>query len=325
MKRIINLVFVISLLTILMGGIVLAEDKRGITIGTAGTSGALYPMGVAMAQTINNHTENFMANAAASGASLENIRNLSQNRIDWGISQNEVAYFAYNGIDQYKGHQVEELRALFSTLVSWVQIFTSADSEIESVADFKDKRIGVGAPGSGGELASRKILKSYGLSYDDIQPEYISDTEMVNALRDGTIDAFIITHPLKSAALLDLTSSFDVKMIELADDKFYQDYPYYTMKEIPAGTYNNVDKPIRTATSAVVMYTTTTANFSEDEIYELLNVIWSHRDEWKDTHAAVNKYVTLETALDGISTPLHPGAVKYYQDNGFEIPENLIP
>ena len=300
-----------------------AADKR-ISIGTAGTAGALYPMGVAMAETINRHVPGFKASAEASSASLENIRNLGQGNVDWAISQGEVAFQAYNGLDKYKGRAQTSLRSLFGTILSWAQIFTSADSGLNSVKDFKGKRIGVGAPGSGGERAAQKILDYYGLSYKDIKPEFMSDAEMVTALKDGALDAFIITHPLKSAALLDLTTSFKIKMIPVADDGFYKKYPYFTKLDVPVGTYRNVDKPIPTPTSRVVMYTSTKANLSADAVYALLKGIWGHTDEWTNTHPAVKRYTTLKDAIKGLQIPLHPGAVKFYKEKGLAVPAALI-
>lgn len=300
-----------------------AADKR-ISIGTAGTAGALYPMGVAMAETINRHVPGFKASAEASSASLENIRNLAQGNVDWAISQNEVAFLAYNGEGKYKGRAVSSLRSLFGTLLSWAQIFTSADSKINSVKDFKGKRIGVGAPGSGGERAAQKILSYYGLTYKDIKPEFMSNAEMVAALKDGTLDAFIITHPLKSAALLDLTTSYKVKMVPVADDGFYKKYPYFNKLDVPAGTYRNVDKPVPTPTSRVVMYTSTKANLSTDAVYALLKGLWANTGEWTNTHPAVKKYTILQDAVKGLQVPLHPGAVKFYKEKGLDVPAKLI-
>ena len=300
-----------------------AADKR-ISIGTAGTAGALYPMGVAMAETINRHVPGFKASAEASSASLENIRNLAQGNVDWAISQNEVAFMAYAGKDKYEGRAVTSLRSLFGTIISWAQIFAAADSPINSVKDFKGKRIGVGAPGSGGERAAATILGYYGLTYKDLKAEFMSNTEMVAALKDGTLDAFIITHPLKSAALLDLTTSFKVKMIPVADDGFYQKYPFFTKLEVPAGAYRGVDKPVPTPTSRIVMYTSTKAELSADQVYTLLKGVWEYADEWTKTHPAVKKYTTLADAVKGLNIPLHPGAVKYYQEKGLAVPANLI-
>ena len=313
----------IVVLLMVTAGQGLAAEKR-ISIGTAGTAGALYPMGVAMAETINRHVPGFKASAEASSASLENIRNLSQGNVEWAISQNEVAFLAFNGMDKYEGKAVTSLQTLFGTLISWAQIFASADSAMESVKDFKGKRIGVGAPGSGGERAAQKILAYYGLTYKDIKPEFMSNAEMVAALKDGTLDAFIITHPLKSAALLDLTTSFKIKMIPVADDEFYKKYPYFTKREVPAGVYRNVDTPVPTPTSRVVMYTSTKAGLTTDDVYALLKGIWEHTDEWVNTHPAVKKYTTLEDAVKGLNIPLHPGAVKYYKEKGLTIPADLM-
>jgi TRAP transporter TAXI family solute receptor len=313
-----SIILIISLVSTSM-----AEDKR-ISIGTAGTAGALYPMGVAMAETINRHVPGFKASAEASGASLENIRNLSQGNVDWAISQNEVAFMAYNGMDKYEGKEVKSLRSLFGTLLSWAQIFTPADSGINSVKDFKGKRIGVGAPGSGGERVAQKVLLYYGLSYEDIKAEFMSNPEMVTALKDGTLDAFIITHPLKSAALLDLTTSFKVKMIPVADDGFYEKYPFFTKRDVPAGVYRNVENPVPTPTSRIVMYTSTKAGLTADQVYALLKGIWDNSAEWVNIHPAVKKYTSLKDAIKGLSVPLHPGAVKYYQEQGLDVPQAII-
>lgn len=299
------------------------EDAKTISIATAGTAGALYPMGVALAEVLNKNIEGMTASAESSGASLENMRNLVQGNVEWGISQNEVAYQAYEGVGAYEGNRFPELRSLFGTLISWVQIFVPADSDIESVKDFAGKRIGVGQAGSGGEAAAKKVLAYYGLDYDSIKPEFISDAEMVNALKDGVLDGFISTHPLKSAALLDLTSTFKVKLISVADDGFYKEYPYYTRLTIPAGTYKGVDYSVDTPTSRIVMYTT--KNLPEDFVYDTMKAIWEHTDDWVKVHAAVEKYTTLEDACTNLSAPLHKGAARYYKEMGVTIPEAYNP
>lgn len=299
------------------------ESVQTISIATAGTSGALYPMGVALAEVLNTNVDIINASAESSGASLENMRNLMQGNVEWGISQNEVAYLAFAGKGTYEGAQFSDLRSLFGTLISWVQVFVPADSTVETPADFKGKRIGVGQAGSGGEAAAKKVLGYYGLDYDSIRPEFISDAEMVNALKDGVIDGFISTHPLKSAALLDLTTTFDVKIIPVLEENFYKEYPYYTKMTIPAGTYRGVDYPVTTPTSRIVMYTT--KDVSADATYEAMNAIWGHTDDWVNVHAAVKKYTSLEAACTNLSAPLHVGAAKFYREKGVDIPTEYEP
>lgn len=291
------------------------------SIGTAGTGGALYPMGVSMGLVISENSD-YTVNGQASEGTVENIRNLSENRIGWIIAQNEVAYFAYEGLNEYEGREFKEIRSLFGTVNGWVQIFVRAESDIQSIADFKGKRIGVGAPGSGGETTSRRVLDYYGLSFDDIQAERISDGEMVEALSDGTIDGFISTHPLNSAPLMDLVSSTDVRMIGIDDEGFYAEYPYYTSATIADNVYEGVNS-VETATSKVFMYTRSDT-YTEDQIYELLSIIFDNRDDWVGAHAAL-EIITLENALDGIAIPLHPGAVKYFEEKGLDIPDDMRP
>jgi hypothetical protein len=301
-----------------------AAEKR-MAIATAGTAGALYPMGVALARTINQQVPGFAASAEASSASLENLRNLSEGKVEWGISQNEVAWMAFQGKGKYQGRPVESLRSLFGTLISWAQVFAPADSAIASVADLKGKRVGVGAPGSGGERAAHTLLAHYGLSYDDVEARFMSNPEMVSALKDGSLDAFIITHPLRSAALMDLTSSFRAKLVPVAEAGFYQAHPYFTRREVPAGTYPGQDKPVPTPTSRIVMYTSTKAGFSAEEVAALLAGIWDHADRWTGVHPAVERYTSLSQALEGLNVPLHPGAARFYRQRGLEVPARLAP
>ncbi len=302
-----------------------AFGERRFRIATAGTSGALYPMGVLMAETINKHQSEFKASAESSAGSLANIRNLSRGKVEWGIAQNDIAWFAYNGKGPFRGKKIDTLRSLFGTLSGWLQIFVPANSSIRSIRDFRGKRVSVGAAGSGGEIDARLILEHYGITYKDIKPYFLREKDAVAALKDGTIDALIATHPLKSAAFLDLTTSFNVRMISLTDDSLYKKFPFFTKSVIPPGTYRGVDYPVTTASIVVFMYTTTKAGFSTDDIYKLLTVIFDNRDEWKDAHAAVNRSVKLENALKGAAIPLHPGAIKFFKERGFTIPSYLYP
>nr|WP_320129054.1 TAXI family TRAP transporter solute-binding subunit [uncultured Sphaerochaeta sp.] len=250
------------------------SSLKRISIGTAGTAGSLYPMGVAMAETITKHVQGIACTGEATAASVENVRNLTSGKLAMGISQSEIAWLAYNGKGDFEKRKAEDLRSMFSTIYSYIQVFTLADSPINSIEDFKGKAIGVGAAGSGGEMAARMILDYYGLSYDDIKPQFIPESEAVSALKDGKISAFICTHPLKSAALMDLTTSAKVKMISFTDPAFYKAFPFWTRYEIPAGTYANVDSVISVPISRILMLTSTKAGLSDDEVYGIVKAIW---------------------------------------------------
>ncbi len=301
-----------------------SQTKR-ISIGTAGTAGSLYPMGVAMSETITNHVEGIASTGEATAASVENVRNLTSGKLVMGISQSEIAWLAYNGNGDFEKRKASDLRSLFSTIYSYIQVFTLSDSPINSIADFKGKAIGVGAAGSGGEMASRMILDYYGLTYDDIKPQFIPESEAVSALKDNKIAAFICTHPLKSAALMDLTNSAKVKMISFTDPAFYETFPFWSKYEIPAGTYANVDTVVTVPISRVLMLTSTKTNLTDDEVYRIVKAIWENREEWGNVTASVSKQVILETALSELSVPMHSGAIKYFTEKGFTIDPKLFP
>ncbi len=312
------------LLALLVWSPMPAQAERRMAIATAGTAGALYPMGVAMAETINRHAKDFKASAEASAGSLENLRNLAAGKVEWGISQNEMAFLAYRGEAEWKGRPQKNLRSLFGTLLSWLQVFVPAESKLASVGDFKGKRVGLGSPGSGGERAAHKLLGYYGITYKDIHPEFISDSEMVAALKDGTLDAMITTHPLRSAALMDLTTGMAVRLIPVSDEGFYRQYPYYTLREVPGGTYVGINQAVGTPVSRVVMYTSTAAKFGEDEIHALLTAIWDHAEEWLEVHSSVRSSTSLAAALEGLRVPRHPGAVRFYRERGLAVPPELV-
>jgi len=298
---------------------------KRISIGTAGTAGSLYPMGVAMSETITKHVPGIASTGEATAASVENIRNLTSGKLAMGISQSDIAWLAYNGQGDFEKRKADDLRSLFSTIYSYVQVFTLADSPINTITDFKGKAVGVGAAGSGGEMAARMLLDFYGISYDDIRPQFIPESEAVSALKDNKIAGFICTHPLKSAALMDLTTSTKVKMISFDDDNLYKAFPFWTRFEIPAGTYDNVDQVITVPISRIVMMTSTKSGLTDDEVYNIVKAIWENRDEWGNVTAAVSKQVVFDAAISEIPVPLHPGAIKYFKEKGVTIPESLMP
>lgn len=302
-----------------------AQTAKRFSIGTAGTAGALYPMGVAMGQAITRHAPGLAATGEATAASVENLRNLSTGKLWMGIAANEIAAMAYHGQGDFARRKMDGIRAMFATIYSYVQIFVPAGGPIRSVADFRGKSVGVGPAGSGGEMSARMILAYHGLTYQDLRPQFIPETEAVQALKDGRIDGFICTHPIKSAALLDLTNSMAVRMLSLSDPEFYARHPYYTRHTIPAGAYRGVEVEVDVPISRIIMFTTTQADLSDQDVYNIMKAIWDHPEEWNGVHAAVRSQVVLATALNEIPTPLHPGAIRFFEEKGMRVDPRLHP
>lgn len=299
------------------------EDPLRFTIGTAGTAGSLYPMGVSMGETITNHATGLAATGESTAASIENLRNLHEGNMGMGIASTEVASFAYYGVGDYAGNEYTDIRSMFSTLYSFLQAFTLEGKEINSIADLNGLSVGVGKAGSGGEMAARSLLEVYGMTYDDVNEQFMSEADAVAALKDGKIDAFIATHPISSAPLAELVSTADAKLIPIADEKFYNAYPSYTPYTVVAGTYEGIDEDVVIPKARIIMCTSLNSGLTEDDIYEITKSIWENRSEWSEASASVSRDVTLENALTEIDIPMHTGAIKYFEEIGVTVPEKL--
>lgn len=294
-----------------------------ITIGTAGTAGALYPMGVAMAETITKHVDGISATGESTAASIENLRNLHEGKMAIGISMSEICSYAYHGVSDYEGSAYTDIRAMFSTINNYLQVFTLKDSGIKSIADLKGKTVSMGAAGSGGEMAGRLLLGVYGLDYNSIKAQFMGESDGAAALKDHKIDAMIATHPLNSAALTELTTSCDAVLLPVDNDEFYKTYPAYARCTVPAGTYPNNDKDVTIPQNSVIMCTSLNSGLTDDDVYEITKAIWENRDEWASSAKSVEKQAVWDSILKNIDIPLHPGVIRYLEEKGVTIPEGL--
>jgi len=298
-----------------------SEDMY-FTIGTAGTSGALYPMGIAMAQTLTDHIPNWYVTGEATAASIANIKGLQDGSFKLAISQTEIASLAYRGVGDYEGRAVPQLRSMFSTIYNYLQVFTIEGKGINSIEDLRGKVVSLGSPGSGGQMMAKILLECYGITLNDFSAQYMSESDGVSAIKDGKIDALIATNPISSASLKELVTGTKAKLLAVENDKFYEENPAYSKYVLPAGTYDGIDYDVTIPKARIIMITTEDA-FTEEEAYLLTKTIWENRSEWENSAKSVKSDVVLETALEEIDIPLHKGSLKYFEEIGLTIPENL--
>ena len=197
-----------------------------------------------------------------------------------------------------------------------IQVVVRGDSKIDSFDDLKGMKVGVGAPGSGTEANFRQLSDGYGLKKEDVKAQYLSFSESAEQFKDKHIDAFIVTAGIPNAAIMDIGSQHSIKIINIADDKaalIMKKYPFLSPFTIPANTYKNQTKPIKTvAVNAVLIAGTDVKN---DVAYQIVKALFENQSELAATHAK-GKELNLKTASTGVSIPFHPGAVKYYKEKG---------
>jgi hypothetical protein len=291
-------------------------EEAQLTILTGGSAGTYYPIGGAMATAINEYAEGVKATAVTSGASVTNARKIGNGEAELALLQNDVAYYAYNGLEMFADNPVKNMRGIATLYPEVIQIVTIKESGIKTVYDLKGKKVAVGAPGSGTAVDALQILEAAGIDETNTNIEYRDFKEVADGLKDKTIDAGFIVAGVPTAAVSDVAAVRDVMIVEVPDEiykKLSEKYKFYVQHTIPAGTYKGQDEDVKTV--AVLAMLVTREDIPEDVIYKVTKAIFEHRDVLVSAHKRAED-ITLETALEGMPIPLHPGAEKYYKEKG---------
>ena len=309
---------IVSMLLVLVIAVVAGcgqgGGKKFLNIATGGTSGTYYPIGGAMAEILNKEIPDMNASAQSTGATVANINMLQEGSVDLAIVQNDITYYAANGIEMFKDKKVDNLRGVAVLYPETCQIVTLAETGIKNVADLKGKRVAVGAAGSGAEANARQILEAYGITYDDIDAQYLSFGEAASALKDGNVDAAFLTAGYPTAAVQDISSQNKVALVPLDNDKIdalIAKYPYYTKTVIPAGTYAGVD--VETPAVSVMAMLVASDKVDDQMGYDIVKALFGNLDRIKAAHS-VGKLITKEGAMKGMPIQMNAGAEKYFKE-----------
>jgi TRAP transporter TAXI family solute receptor len=253
--------------------------------------------------------------AVAGNGSAANIDLLDIGDAQLGFVQNDVAYYAYNGIRIYEGDPVTSFTAIAALYTETVQLIT-CNPDIKSVADLKGKNVSIGSQGSGVYFNAMDFLAAYDMTEADITPTYQSFADSAEALKDGKIDAAFVVAGAPTPAVTDLATSKDTFLVSLDDEhiaKLQEISGAYTKSIIPAGTYSKQDAEVVT----VGVKATIIANeqVSEEDAYTIVKTIFEGKDSISHDKA---KDLDLEYA-SVCGLPYHPGAAKYFAEQGINV------
>ena len=294
---------------------VAAKAEDFITVLTGGTSGVYYPLGVAMTKLFTDKMKNVRPSVQATKASVENLNLLQQGKGEIAFSLGDSVALAWNG-DAEAGFKskLDKLRGVGAVYPNYIQIVASKESGIKTLADLKGKKLSVGAPKSGTELNARAILNAAGITYKDLgKIEYLPFAESVDLMKNRQLDATLQSAGLGVASIRDLSTSVDINVVEIPAAIVDKIGAPYIKATIPAKTYGGQDADV--ATAAVVNYLVTRADASDDLVYKMTKATYDSVPDLIAAHQAA-KAIKLETALEGLPVPLHPGAAKYWKEKG---------
>lgn len=290
-------------------------SKTFMIMGTGGVSGTWYSVGgVIAAQLSKSPMLSVTAQTAAGG--VESIRLVSKNERQLGFAMPNLALYAEEGIESFEGEKIENIRAICLFMPMEAHFIVRKDSGINTIADIRGKAIGTGAPGSGDEVMCRELLKAVGITYDDCTPMMLSFSEQVTAFKDRQIDVMFMLASSPTSAVLDAASQADVKLLPIDGtfrDEILEVFPYYGKATIPAEKYTFLSEDVETIGIGTMLFTN--AEMPNDVVYELCQTMFDNIDPIQKAHNSMASF-SLDTAIEGLTVKLHPGAEQFYKDNG---------
>lgn len=288
-----------------------------MTMGTGGTSGTYYAFGGVLGQYIKNNAGIDVVVVSTDG-SKANIESITAGDYQLGTVQSDVMSYAWSGTRSFESGKVDSFRVVAGLYAEAVQLVTM-DPTIQTVADLKGKSVSIGAPNSGVYFNAIDVLAAAGLTEQDIKAQYQSFADSTDALKDGKIDAAFIVAGAPTAAITELCTTNDAFLVPIDGDiaaKLMADSPFYTAYTIPAGTYAGQDADVQTVTVKATLIVS--ANADEEQVYNLTKAIF-------DNAAAIaaengkGAELSVENATTGMTAPFHPGAAKYFAEQGVTV------
>ncbi|WP_219471465.1 TAXI family TRAP transporter solute-binding subunit [Nonomuraea rhizosphaerae] len=312
MKRILAILAVVALAGC---GSVSGSGNR-LSIATGGTTGVYYVYGGGLAKQLTDNVANTQATASVTSASVENIKLLASGKADIGFSQTDTAIDAVNGTGSFTAKQ--PVKAIARIYDNYAHVVVAPGVNASKVTDLKGKRVSIGPPNSGTQVLARRLLEAAGMNPDsDITKQQLSINESVQAVKDGTIDAFVWVGGLPTGGVVDLaTSKPDMKMIDTSDvlakmqEKYGKDY--YIGLDIDMSLYK-LEGTVKTVGVANVLLVPD--KMDEQLAYDITKTLFERKAQLSAVHPEAKK---LDPKLGQQVAPiaLHPGAARYYKEKG---------
>ncbi len=291
-----------------------------VNVATATTGGVYYPLGNAMAKMWTDKL-GVKGSAQATAGTPQNITLLEKKEAEVAFAQNGVVAVAYRGEGQFKDHANKDLRAMTYLYPNVMHFIVRKDSGINSIKDLAGKKIVPGTVGSATEINTKEMIGEYDLDYSskkNIKADFVGYNEAADLMKNKQADAAMIAGGLPTAAIIDMANSFDLKLLSIEPEmikKITAKYPWYFEYVIPKNSYKGQTEEIHTLAVANILLVR--KDLDDSLVYQLTKAIYENTDQLVAAHETA-KYIKLESALNGMTCPLHPGSEKYYKEKGLD-------
>lgn len=300
----------------------LAQAQRYfVTIGTGGITGVYYPTGGAIAKLVNQRKKDHGVSVMVepTGGSVFNINAIMLGDFEFGIVQADRQYQATRGTAEWqrRGPQ-HDLRSVFALHPESLVLVAAVDAGIVDITDLRGKRVNIGNIGSGHRQNALDALQAAGLDYSrDLIAEGFKAAEAPHLIQEGLLDAFFYTVGHPAGAIRQAAAG--PRKVRVATMSGYASlvakYPYYTKDLIPVAAYPGIENTKDIETIGIKATLVTSVRVPDEVVYTITKVIFDNLEYFKKLNKAYAG-VTRESMLEGLTAPIHPGAMKYYQETG---------
>jgi uncharacterized protein len=306
------------------------QDLRFFRLGIGPSNGTSFPIGELIAGAISNPpgsrecekggscgVPGLIAVAQSTAGSVGNVEAIGKNALDGAIVQADVAFWAYYGAGIYTpGGAIRELRAVANLYRDSIHLVARGDARVASVADLKGKRVAMGEPGSGTLVDAQLVVRAFGLKEADMRPAYLKTDQAIDQMVEGKLDALFLVGLAPSREIAELAERLPIQLVPIAGrelDELRKTTPFFVETTIPGGLYKGAETP--TPTLGIGALLVVSSRISEETVFGITRALW-HRSTRSalDAGHPLGRRIQLESALQGVPIPLHPGAEKYYRE-----------
>lgn len=300
--------------------------KTYVNIATATTAGIYYALGNAIANMWNEKIDGLQASVQSTAGSGQNVELLARNEAQIAFMQNGVGGDAWNGKNTFEGKPKKDFVGMTYLYPNYCYFVVPGNSGINELTDLKGKKIIPGPVGSGTEINCRQILSVVDIDYQnnkDATADYVSNAEAAQKFTDRQTDMAFIAGGIPHAAVTEMMTRTDAKILDIKQDvidKLIEQYPAYFAVEVPANSYKGQTEPVQTV--AVGNLLVVRKDLDEQLVYDMLASIYANKDQLANSYKGAANF-KIEDGIKGMTLPLHPGAVKFFEDNGVTVPDHL--
>lgn len=297
------------------------SSDKFIAIGTGGVTGVYYPAGGAICRLVNKgrKSHGIRCSVESTGGSIDNISLLNRQEIDIAVAQSDWQYHSYNGTDYFSNKKPNlRLRSLFSLHSEPFTVIARKNAGIKTFDDLKGKVVNVGNKGSGMRATMDFIMKHKNWKYSDFKESTeLRAAEQAQALCAGEIDVMIYAAGHPNGAVQEVTTTCEATIIPVSGkdiDDLITNNPYYAYTVIPGGMYNGNDENVKTIGVKATFVTLDSTD--EEVVYQLVKSVFDNFDNFKTLHPVFGILDPQRLVHEGNTAPLHPGAAKYFREEG---------